>query len=69
MVSRWSPKPEAGVRFSSPLPNNTPLAQWLEQNAHNVLVTGSSPVGSTKNKSKLALDILTNQCYIVYVIT
>ncbi len=28
--------------------NNTPLAQWLEQNAHNVLVTGSSPVGSTK---------------------
>ena len=20
MVSRWSPKPEAGVRFSSPLP-------------------------------------------------
>ena len=48
MVSRWSPKPEAGVRFSSPLPNNTPLAQWLEQNAHNVLVTGSSPVGSTK---------------------
>ena len=24
MVSRWSPKPEAGVRFSSPLPNNIP---------------------------------------------
>jgi hypothetical protein len=21
MVSRWSPKPEAGVRFSSPVPN------------------------------------------------
>ena len=31
--------------------------------------TGSSPVVGTKNKSKLALDILTNQCYIVYVIT
>jgi hypothetical protein len=29
MVSRWSPKPEAGVRFSSPLPNNTPLAQLV----------------------------------------
>ena len=27
---------------------NTPLAQWLEQSAHNALVTGSSPVGSTK---------------------
>ena len=36
--------------FDSPhlCQNNTPLAQWLEQNAHNVLVTGSSPVGSTK---------------------
>lgn len=25
-----------------------PIAQWLEQPAHNRSVTGSSPVGSTK---------------------
>jgi hypothetical protein len=28
MVSRWSPKPEAGVRFSSPLPNIGSVAEW-----------------------------------------
>ena len=27
--------------------DNTPLAQRLEQSAHNALVTGSNPVGST----------------------
>ena len=27
MVSRWSPKPEAGVRFSSPLPIYLGIAQ------------------------------------------
>ena len=35
------------VRVREGAPNNTPLAQRLEQSAHNALVTGSNPVGST----------------------
>ncbi len=30
-----------------------PLAQWLEQATHNRLVTGSSPVGATKQNKEL----------------
>jgi hypothetical protein len=33
---------------SSPaIRTNAPVAQWLEQQTHNLLVTGSSPVGGT----------------------
>ena len=30
-----------------------PIAQWLEQQTHNLLVTGSNPVGATNMKTKI----------------
>ncbi len=33
-----------------------PLAQWLELPAHNRLVAGSSPAGSTKCMIRVVID-------------
>tara|TARA_B110000503_G_scaffold37177_1_gene60821 strand:- start:5916 stop:6041 length:126 start_codon:yes stop_codon:yes gene_type:complete len=39
MVSRWSPKPEAGVRFSSPLPIYQLVSNKTVDNAtHGVII-------------------------------
>lgn len=36
--------------------NNAPLAQWLEQSAHNAQVVGSSPTRRTKNLWHMGSD-------------
>ena len=47
MVARQTPNLKDRVRFLAPMPNLGPLAQLVEPTAHNGLVVGSNPAGTT----------------------
>ncbi len=49
MVARQTPNLKDRVRFLAPMPNLGPLAQLVEPTAHNGLVVGSSPAGTTNS--------------------